>query len=468
MLDVSNYFLMYGRRGNVEPPQRILLEDGPTIARDRYIQSLSSDIFGQPAARPSSSVPAGKRFDHSHDEVFAMANNQQDATIRTLKAAPETFIPKDLGYTAKDRMNYEVFGADACYKASRCRPQEEQDAQYPVNKMATENRIPHAHILAVAPKSGFLPSTALWSNYNETTSGKDLSAHADTARDRGIYQGISQVFGTEDNQMRHLQNCVSDVSNETNHEMQRRRMDQSFSNIFNKDYEAHDLKYDSLHNDDVDVRRVKPQTCLLEGMTPFQDAMDSRTELLPGMREAGNRALGSLDGSASLIGPYSKSMEIKFRSHVPGMEHSNAEYRADKITFDQEILDHGNSKERQLLGNDHAALHQMNLRSTALERAGVYHDATGPNANCFNLVGISMRGLNPDVDERLLKEWARREGCHVAKCLIQLDPITHTCKGQARVIIRESRGEETSRRFTSLLEKRGIRYEIEENTDLTF
>eukprot|EP00388_Colpodella_angusta_P003883 GDKJ01013344.1.p1 GENE.GDKJ01013344.1~~GDKJ01013344.1.p1 ORF type:complete len:461 (-),score=102.52 GDKJ01013344.1:394-1776(-) len=460
---------MYGRRGNVDPPQRIIQEDGPSVARDRYIQSLSSDIFGQPPARPQSNIPAGKRFDHSHEQMFAMSQVNQDATTRSLKAAPETFIPRDLGYTAQDRKNYEVFGADACYKASRCAPVESEEPQYPSNKMEGSTRIPHAHILAVAPRSDLLPSTAVWSNYSDTQSGQDLSATAHNARDRTIVQGVSQVFGTQDSQLRHIQEVRPIAANETDQEIIRRRVDQHFSNIFHKDYAPDEIVNHTMFTNEVDIRRLRPNVCAAEGLSPFQDAMDSRTELLPGMREAGNRALGSLDGTASQMDSYAKSQEIKFRSHIPGMEHTNGEYESEKRTYRQEIMDDGLTNRRDALNSEsHSAVHQANLRSTFLERQGGYDSSMNPNASQFNLVVLKMTNVGVDVDERCLRDWARRAGCHVAKLMLQLDPITHTCKGLARMIVRESGGQNTSDRLIEVLRNKNIRVEIEETTDLTY
>lgn len=424
-------------------------------ARSRYTASFTSSIFDT-SAEPARSafVPAGKRRDQTTSEMFGTYDEKD------LRGMPKTFAPKDDGVTARQMkqafLSSEVLPC-AAYPAPPApeRPQRPrlddpsfdpyaEDSVCTREKRHTElssglfgRKTPAAALEQTHCRSARLtPNDFKWHNHPEHLRGPgggDDVTHAD----RAYQEKCSTVFGHRSPEARP---DVVDYQREREQDSEselKRRTNAYYSDLFGRSTPM-DVPAEVPGNSEV--RRPKHQSSHEDKIAVHQDWMDSKTELMGGMR------------SSRPEHPALRKSDELYQSRIFG--HESSYQPPERI----EQVSHDNSQKlRSAFGRTPQQIHQAHMR-TSMQPDEFYHDAD--KAKQWEVVELHVSGLPINADDKQVRRLCQGFDLQLVKVAVEMDPVRNLCKGRGKIMVRHNTRHDAVADLVQKLEESSLRVEV--------
>uniref|UniRef100_A0A0G4FBB8 Uncharacterized protein n=1 Tax=Chromera velia CCMP2878 TaxID=1169474 RepID=A0A0G4FBB8_9ALVE len=462
-----------------------MLRDDPRgLSRQRYQKSLKSSIFDPPEDSPGKPTPPGKRIDQMGKEVFCQ---EPDRDGRVLRKAGSTFEPRPDYLTASDRRILNnatspgLWKGEPAFQPWRGTPGP-QDPHYPISKMEdpprcyvgsqpaqpdalTETRLLHAageewdevrkpnrtleekakerETLGLQPKAPDSPRPKI----GETAKLRAIATRESpgvTGKSSGLDKAETAPPGTV------LKGFKKD-DNETIEEMQERRRNRNFSDLFGCTAPPHPGGLSG--GIPADIREAEKEVVI------FGDWTDSRTEMQRRSAKDADRS-----GQPFSVDPHFRKMQHSYESAIPSLplpaQGSSAKENFAQATSD-DVKRHSLMNTAQADGTaQRKHVSQAHLQSS-LMRGDFYETAGTKKEEDTEVRVVNLFGLPSEITEEHLRQIASRTKCHVVRYQLDVDPVTNRCKGRARVTIRRALNDGTMEAFTKEAEANGARTLLE-------
>mmetsp|Transcript_75891 Transcript_75891/g.180342 ORF Transcript_75891/g.180342 Transcript_75891/m.180342 type:complete len:434 (+) Transcript_75891:97-1398(+) len=398
-------------------------------ARSRYNSSFSSKIFEPlPQNQSPRFVPAGKRRDQTTAEMFGTYHDKD------LHASPKTFQPKeDKTTTREKRMNFlhsEVLPVTK-YPMSAIPPVPAQprvgDMLMPADTDETIDpnvrrqkelssglfgrASPTVEPERVHDKSQRLtPNDFKWFNVPEEPSGKGPMLHH---KDRSYQEKCSQVLNYstpigKDQETLDYERKEREIYEDG--EAKRR------ANIYYSDLFGRETPMDAPGAGGVRARKAAPPE---ERIIIHQDWTDSKTELMSGARKG-------LEAPPNYRrGEEFNASRIFEANGIPVSAPMGP--RPDSLTTDNSM------KIKEALGGTAQEIHQAHLRTSMTPKE--FYDAAN-STRAWEVLELHVSGLPREADEPGMKRLCHGFDLQIVKVALEMDPVTNTCKGRAKVMVR--------------------------------
>lgn len=430
------------------------------VARKRYSQSFTSQIFNPPEAPKHHNFPAGKRRDQTTSELFGLDND--DKELRTM---PSTFHPRLDARSARMK-KIDFLGSDVlphtdyhdCAQPGKLESLEE-DNDVKINHMADPiaRRQQELHsdlfgrhtpaadkdIRSHYAEKKLTPNDFKWFNAPEKGQRGEGVRHFDssqdhvTHQDRSYHEKSSQLFNRPTHPKEEFNEATEEQmarKEEAQGDM-KRRANCYYSDLFGRQTPMNDIP--GSH-----PRHPKHMCPEAEQITINQDWTDSRTELMRRHQDhhyaqkvtAADRRHEELDKRHFLLEDPNllEGPEPPFPTKVEPLITDNS-HRL-KVT----------------LGHDTQTIHQAHLQSTLMGER-FYQDAE--NTRAWEVAELHLIGLPVDADELFLKQFCHKFDVQVVRIMMDMDPVSNLCKGRAKLVLRYNPMHDTISQLIRTLEE---------------
>jgi len=103
------------------------------------------------------------------------------------------------------------------------------------------------------------------------------------------------------------------------------------------------------------------------------------------------------------------------------------------LTDNSQKVCRGDEDELRPTSGDMQAVHQGHLRSSLM--ANEFYDVARACKE-WEVAEVHLGGLPRDADEKYLRDLIHSKGGQIVSVKLELDPVLHTCKGRAKLVMR--------------------------------
>lgn len=436
------------------------------IARGRYVQAFSSQIFEAPEpARSRGFVPAGKRRDQTTGEMFGQENDKD------LHSTPKTFVPRDDDRTAREKklaflssdvlphnqyapgithpVRTDRLGADQPGTGAHRNLGEEPGFVEPLNDNAPAvdpklrrqweqcselfgRGTPEADPSAFHdPGRRITPSDFKWFSVPEPVTSP-TGQEGVTSMDRSYYEKCSGLFerpspnaGAGPSQ--------DDISDELDGEI-RRKNNVYYSDLFGRNTPMGETL-------PAHFERHPKKKCQGEDQIVVnQDWTDSKTEFMrkgekPGPDSAGGRRRGEFN-----------------RTRLFDAAAGRDETPVPQENFPEPMTTDNSSRLIDAIGKEPQKIHQAHLQSTLMSEH--FYD-TASTTRAWQVIELYLEGLPYDADDWYVRRLCQGFDLQIVKVAVEMDPVQNLCKGRAKVMLRYNPERDTVETLVQSLERSG-------------
>jgi len=150
------------------------------------------------------------------------------------------------------------------------------------------------------------------------------------------------------------------------------------------------------------------------------------------------------------------------RTRVYNLEHNNhrhpsPHYHPDTQRGEQPLVplitDNSKKTVRAAENERSGQIHQKHLKSSMMEN-DFY--STAESKKSWEVAEVHLSGLTPQADEKYIRDLLRGTGGHLVKVNVESDPVSHLCKGRAKIVLRYNPEFYEIREMIQILEGHGL------------
>eukprot|EP00397_Hematodinium_sp_SG-2012_P018000 GEMP01018422.1.p1 GENE.GEMP01018422.1~~GEMP01018422.1.p1 ORF type:complete len:471 (+),score=107.37 GEMP01018422.1:197-1609(+) len=441
-------------------------EETTEVARNRYQDAFSSSIFNPPGdegqQRP---IPAGKRRDMRTSELFGKYIGASD-----LRSQPNTFHPREDDRSARQikmqflesdilphapRTDSETLASARAAPPYAAGPSShhgghgfaaslEEDNDVKIDHNAVPVRRRHMELQSnlfdrQTPANCEIDGTPFAqqkmtpSDFNWYSAPREAQKPRDsyTSGSRAYHEKTSDLFdhkGPARPTDRELLRAAQNEKHLIDEEKRVRDGNVYYSDLFGRRTPLENPKNVTPENATTSSWHPRAPSNEEGRITINQEWSDAKTELFKDTGEPGNHA--TVNARERRHQEFDK---VRVFTLNPSSE-ARLSSVPEKRDLPSILTDNSDKVHRESIESSTSqVIHQKHLMSSMM--SDQFYDKAS-TAKEWEVAEVHLAGLPPDANDNSLKELINSKGGHIVKISVETDPVSHACKGRAKIVMR--------------------------------